>query len=198
MSSFPQSNVTEEAINSDNVQLSRAHLAKGAPSNTLINGVGNVNGLSGYAKPSRQEMDYRSGRRVEPFTQGFRNNSVTSQHDNGGYWGNSDGPGQSFPRGFTSNSEGSRQCVYNQYLLGNRAVPPSQRIRMCRFGQSCGGIGRGCEFGHEVIQKFCRFGVGCNRKNTCLFLHETNERNRGASDQGNDSKNQPSRFQAGL
>ena len=42
--------------------------------------------------------------------------------------------------------------------------------RLCRNGRICEIVS--CVFRHELINKACKFGAGCTRKNTCLFRHD--------------------------
>ena len=176
----PPSHVTHEPSNSGTGCSSREYPIKGTVGNNphMVNG---VNGLSVYTNHRLSQMDYdRRNGRSEQFNIGFDNNLYSQQHGNGGH----------IPRNI---DDGPGKGTSNQYTLSNRNTRSFQRARMCRFGLSCEGIDRGCEFGHEVIQKLCRFGIDCNRKSTCLFIHESNERKVGVNDHGNNSKNQLSR-----
>ena len=115
-----------------------------------------------------------------------------------GYLGNR-GMLDSYSRPFSRNDaayyEGRGKSGYNQSaVIDNKGTNSHNTVRMCRFGQSCGGIGRDCKFGHDVIQKLCRCGLECNRKSMCLFLHDTAERDGSVNHQGNNSKNQNSRY----
>ena len=46
----------------------------------------------------------------------------------------------------------------------------TRRRGLCRDGKQCPSI-ETCPFIHETIKKPCRFGVNCNRKQSCLFMH---------------------------
>ena len=70
-----------------------------------------------------------------------------------------------------------------------------EKVKLCRFGKSCRKMGSGCEFSHETIQRLCRSGVECGRKDTCLFLHKlTSERSLMVNGFESNSKNPMSRW----
>ena len=45
--------------------------------------------------------------------------------------------------------------------------------KLCRNGRTCEITG--CDFRHEPINKACKFGATCTRKDTCLFSHGTQQ-----------------------
>ena len=47
----------------------------------------------------------------------------------------------------------------------------NEKKGLCRDGRLCSDMIH-CKFRHELVRKHCRFGVRCNRKNKCLFLHQ--------------------------
>ena len=118
---------------------------------------------------------------VKFFNQGGICNPTFPQYSGGG--NNSLGGAQTVFHDVRGNLGPSLNPYGDYQGTGNKMINNQseyRKLKLCKFGKSCERIGKGCEYGHEIIKKLCRSGMRCGRKNTCLFMHETTtERNRG-------------------
>ena len=84
-------------------------------------------------------------------------------------YGNVRIPGCFSQQSMVNHWSGSSRSVARE--TGNVHVGAEGKVNMCRNGRSCEGIGNGCNFSHDKINKMCKFGTGCNQKERCLFQH---------------------------
>ena len=71
--------------------------------------------------------------------------------------------------GFTDNNMLRRDGNSHSPVL-NISGHERGNTKLCRNGRMCSV--NGCGLRHEIINKTCKFGGGCSRKDTCLFRHD--------------------------
>ena len=127
------------------------------------------------------ELNERHGSLVQQFQPGRIVNQISIDRFSGSYeqpimntaLSNSSLGNSGFHNPFVQNSHGGLNSSRGD--TGVRSSNHSEsdirtKMKLCRDGQQC--VVNGCSFSHIVINKPCKFGTHCYRRNKCLFLHD--------------------------